>query len=137
MSDKEFETRMEQQFASLEDALTPPESSNHLEACAAALRELQDTTANIVFDVEAKAEELMADTPIEELQRVMVPVLRLIHELGRWNNYVGRLLDNDFNFTETPYRGTPKPQPRYQQFENLPIDIVMQPPGPRPQSRPH
>ena len=51
MSDKEFETRMEQQFASLEDALTPPESSNHLEACAAALREIQDTTANMVFEV--------------------------------------------------------------------------------------
>lgn len=137
MSNHEFETEIEQHFASLEAALTSPDSSRHLDTCAKALRELQSLSMTTVIDVQAEAEHLMADAPFEDFQRVMVPLFRLFNEMGRWNNYVGRLIDNGFNFAETPYRKTSEAPLRTQPDASMPFDIVVRPPGPTHYGHPH
>lgn len=102
MSD-EIETKVEETLARMEDALTSEDNSSHVETCATTLRVMQRKALRMVTDAQQQVKHLMADVPAEDFERVMLPLTRLTFVIGAWDNYVERLIDNGFNFAETPY----------------------------------
>ena len=100
----EIETELEEIVAKMAGELTSPDNSSHLEWCATTLRELQLKVLRDVADTLEQLPHMMDDAPEDDFKRVAFSLRRLTIVIGGWDNYVDRLIDNGFNFAETPYR---------------------------------